>query len=185
MAAFPHLQGLMSDSVLRDQKVEALKLRDMIATEDGFTNLRYDDTVAQAKNFQDCFRVGSTEWLAINKVISNVEKSKRSMTKIHFHEEISRLLTDRSAVNAATHIRNFWSRAHTDESKLPFSPEAMALKLLDKKDFSKRINVKELSGTVSRDTYNKIKHHNFLCNQKVIRTLPINPRIIISFNPLH
>ena len=167
LAAFPHLQGLMSDTVLRDQKVEALKLRDMLATDDGFADLRYDETITQAKNFQECFRVGSTEWLAINKIISNVEKCKNSMTKVHFHEEISRLLTDRSAINAATHIRNFWSRSHTDEAKLPFSPEAMATKLLEKKDFSKRINIKDLSGTVSRDTYNKIKHHNYLCNQKV------------------
>ena len=167
LAAFPHLQGLMSDSVLRDEKVEALKLRDMLATEDGFKELRYDDTVNQAKRFQECFRVGSTEWLAINKIIANVERCKSTMTRVHFHEEISRLLTDRSAVNAAAHIRKNWSQCHTEEAKLPFSAEAMALKLLEKKDFSKRIDVKELSGTVSRDIFNKIKHHNFLCSQKV------------------
>ena len=167
LAAFPHLQGLMSDSVLRDEKVEALKLRDMLATEAGFAELRYDETVAQAKRFQDCFRVGSTEWLAINKIISNVERLKNSMTRGHFHEEISRLLTDRSAVNAATHIRNNWSKTHTEEAKLPFSAEAMAQKMLEKKDYSKRINIKDLAGTVNRDTFKKIKHHNFLCSQKV------------------
>ena len=168
LAAFPHLQGLMSDSVLRDQKVEALKLRDMLATDEGFANLRYDEAITQAKNFQECFRIGSTEWLAINKVISNVEKCKNTMTKVHFHEEICRLLTDRSAVNASTHIRSFWSRSHTEESKLPFSPEAMAQKLLEKRDYTKRIDIKELAGTVSRDTFNKIKHHNFMCGQKVL-----------------
>ena len=174
LAAFPHLQGLMSDSVLRDQKVEALKLKDILATDDGFNELKYDDTITQAKRFQDCFRVGSTEWLAINKIIANVEKCKSSMTKVHFHEEISRLLTDRSAVNAATHIRNTWAKSHTDEAKLPFSPEAMAAKLLEKRDLSKRIDLKDLSGTVSRETYNKIKHHNYLCSQKVNESLRIN-----------
>ena len=168
LAAFPHLQGLMSDSVLRNREVEALKLRDMLATEDGFNDLRYDDTVNQAKKVQECFRIGSTEWLAINKIISNVERCKSTMTRVHFHEEISRLLTDRSAVNAATHIRNTWSKSHTEEAKLPFSAEAMAEKLLEKKDLSKRILVKDLSGPVSRETYNKIKHHNYLCSQKVI-----------------
>ena len=168
LAAFPHLQGLMSDSVLRDKEVEALKLRDMLATEDGFNELRYDDTVNQAKRFQECFRIGSTEWLAINKIVANVERCKNSMTRIHFHEEISRLLTDRSAVNAATHIRNTWTKSHTEEAKLPFSAEAMASRLLEKKYLSKRINMKDLPGTVSRDTYNKIKHHNYLCSQKVL-----------------
>ena len=157
----------MADTNLRDPKIEAAILKDMLATDEGFKKLNYDRTMLQAEKFQKCYREGCDIWLYFNAVLSGIRSAKQYMTKSHFHEEMSRLLTDGCAINAATNIRTGWAKGNPEIAKMPFPPDQHARQLLRNKDYKNPIDIRSLSGQCSKEIFKKIKHHNYLANANV------------------
>ena len=163
MSAFPDLHGLMSDTVLNDPKIEAKALKDLLVTDDGIRDLKFDEVINQAKKFRDCYPRGLIKWNAANDIIEHVENCKSYMTKQHFHAEICRLLTDTTVIYRAAHIRDMWVKGNPEQAKAPFHPEARIKLALEKRDFTKRIELTNLGGKVPNELFRRAKHHNFLC----------------------
>ena len=141
----------------RNLDTEALNLRDLIASDEGFRNLTVKSALEAINRFQECFPRHHGVWSICYDIKETIEKTKYTITRPVLHELMCPLLTDEVILNKAERIRSVWTKTNKKEIDLPVDPVARVREQLKSRDLNQKIAVR---GFIPRGLHRQVQKIN-------------------------